>query len=127
MALPCSALLLLTFTAQALFVSPQEGTMNKSTLKLIFLAALVAAPTSVFAEVILQTRCTLDSLDIPGAKARVEWARRCGLTLNTGSVPNTGDPTNFFVSTLAADLATGPDFQGAKDYRENNPSRAFSG
>src|ERR1700759_1918671 len=101
--------------------------MTRSTLKLIFIAALVAAPASVFAEVIIQVRCTTDSLDIPQALQRLEWARKCGLTLNTGSVPNTGDPANFFESTLSGDLAAAPDFRGAKEYRENTPNRAFSG
>src|SRR5215510_4490927 len=95
-----------------------------ATLKLIFVAALVAALTSVLAQPILQIPCPSDRLNIPGAKARVEWARRCGLTLNTGSAPNTGNPANFFMSTLAADAQT---FLGAKDYRENDPNRAFSG
>ena len=98
--------------------------MNKATPRLILIAALLAASTPVFAEVIVQLPCSGDRLDVPGAIQRIEWARRCGLTLNTGSVPNTGDPTNFFESTLAADLAT---FQGAKEYKENNPLRAFSG
>src|ERR1700759_4392443 len=101
--------------------------MNRSTLKLIFIAALVSAPASVFAEIIIQARCTLDSLPPSAAIQRLEWARRWGLTLNTGSVPNTGDPANFFESTLAIDQASAPDFRGAKEYRENNPNRAFSG
>jgi hypothetical protein len=98
--------------------------MNRSTLKLTFAAALVAAPTSALAQFIEVLPCTPDALRIPAARARLEWARRCGLSLNTGSVPNTGDPNNFFTSTFAADLQT---FVGAKEYRENTPSRAFSG
>jgi len=98
--------------------------MNKSTLKLIFVAALVAGPTSVLAQPVEQLPCIGDSLNISAARARIEWARRCGLILNTGSVPNTGNPANFFESDKAADLAT---FVGAKEYRENDPNRAFSG
>jgi len=97
--------------------------MNKSTPKLIFVAALVAAPTPVLAQIVQQVACRPDFLDIPGAKARLEWARRCGLTLNTGSVPNTGNPLNFVESQKAADDVT---FVGAKEYRENVANRAFS-
>lgn len=88
------------------------------------IAALVAAPTVARAQPIVQLRCTIDSLDPTQATARLEWARKCGLLLNTGATPNTGNPENFFQSTKAADAAT---FEGANDYRENNTTRAFSG
>lgn len=88
------------------------------------LAAFVAAPTVARAQPIVQLRCTIDSLDPTAAAARLEWARKCGLLLNTGATPNTGNPNNFFQSTKAADAAT---FEGANDYRENNTTRAFSG
>jgi hypothetical protein len=104
--------------------------MNSSRLALT--AALVAAPMAVFvaaptvarAQPVIQQRCTIDSLTPAQATARAEWARRCGLTLNTGSAPNTGNPNNFFMSTKAADAATD---LGANDYRENNLARVFSG
>jgi hypothetical protein len=107
-----------------------EETMNTS--KLAFAAALLAAPAAMFvaaptvahAQPIIQQRCTIDSLTPAQATQRTEWARRCGLTLNTGAVPNTGNPNNFFQSTKAADVATG---LGANDYRENNLARVFSG
>jgi hypothetical protein len=96
--------------------------MNK--LKFIVTAALVAAPVSALAQPIMQARCTTDSLDTNKARQRVEWARRCGLTLNTGTIPNTGNPNAFFQSTKAFDAST---FLGANDYRENTSLRAFSG
>jgi hypothetical protein len=86
--------------------------------------ALVAAPTPAHAQPIIQQRCSIDSLDPTQAAARLEWARKCGLLLNTGAAPNTGNPENFFQSTKAADAAT---FEGANDYLENNTTRAFSG
>jgi len=95
-----------------------------SKFKLIFVAVLVAAPGTALAQPVIQSRCTTDSLDVNQAKARLEWARRCGLTLNTGSVPNTGNPNNFFMSSKAFDAAT---FLGANEYRENASARAFSG
>jgi hypothetical protein len=96
--------------------------MNK--FKLVFVAALAAAPTSVFAQSVQVVRCqTVDSIDIPTGLNRIEWARKCGLTLNTGSIPKTGNPANFFQSTKAADAAT---FLGANEYLENTTSQAFS-
>jgi len=95
--------------------------MNKS--KLFLIAALVAAPTSVFAQTIQQVRCAADSIDTPTAKNRLEWARKCSLTLNTGALPKTGNPANFFQSTKAADAAT---FLGANEYRESTTAQAFS-
>lgn len=94
-----------------------------NTSKLILVAALVAAPTSVFAQTIQQVRCTADSLSIGQATARLEWARKCGLTLNTGAAPKTGNPANFFQSLKAADANT---FAGANEYAENNTAQAFS-
>jgi hypothetical protein len=96
--------------------------MNKSTLKLIFAAALLASPTVALAQPTQQARCTTDSLDINQAVARLEWARKCGLTLNTGMTPNTGNPDNWFDSTFFD-----TSFNPAKEYQENNPNRAYSG
>lgn len=96
--------------------------MNKS--KLIFIAALVAAPSTVFAQTIQQTRCAIDSIDTVTAKKRLDWARKCGLLNNTGATPHTGNPANFFQSTKAADDQT---FTGANEYLENNTAQAFSG
>lgn len=91
--------------------------------KLIFVAALVAAPTPAFAQISVARCQTIDNIDIPTALNRIEWARKCGLTLNTGSVPKTGNPANFFLSTTTGDAAT---FQGAKEYLENTTAQAFS-
>lgn len=95
--------------------------MNK--VKLVFIAALVAAPTSAFAQIIQQTRCAIDSLSVQQATDRLAWARKCGLTRNTGAVPLTGNPANFFQSSKAADDVT---FVGANEYRENTTAQAFS-
>ena len=95
--------------------------MNK--IKLVFIAALVAAPTSVYAQIIQQTRCAIDSLSVQQAIDRLAWARKCGLTRNTGAVPLTGNPANFFQSTKAADDVT---FVGANEYRENTTAQAFT-
>lgn len=96
--------------------------MNKA--KLICAAALVAVPTSVLADTIQEVRCAVDSLSVTQAINRLAWARKCGLTLNTGAVPKTGNPANFFQSVKAADDMT---FVGANDYRENTTVQAFSG
>jgi hypothetical protein len=97
--------------------------MTKSMLQILLTAALVAAPAVVAAQPAQQARCTTDSLDPTQAALRVEWARKCGLTLNTGAVPNTGNPANWFDSTTAFDTAFNP----AKEYTENNSSRAYTG
>ncbi|HEU4733789.1 MAG TPA: Hint domain-containing protein [Kofleriaceae bacterium] len=96
--------------------------MKKS--KLIFIAVLVAAPASVFAQTVQETRCAIDSLSVTQALNRLNWARKCGLLNNTGAVPKTGNPLNFFQSTKAADEVT---FVGANDYAENTAVQAFSG
>jgi hypothetical protein len=96
--------------------------MNKS--KLVLIAALVAAPSSVFAQTIQEVRCAVDSLSVQQAVNRLAWARKCGLTLNTGAVAKTGNPANFFQSPKAADDVT---FVGANDYRESATTQAFSG
>jgi len=92
--------------------------------KLFLVAALAAVPTSTLADPITLARCTADQLSISNAHLRIEWARMCGLTRNTGTAPNTGNPANFFLSTRAADMAT---FMGAKEYRENDTSHAYTG
>jgi len=96
--------------------------MNKSTIKLIFAAAVLAAPTAVMAQPTQQARCTTDSLTIEQAALRIEWARKCGLTLNTGATPGTGNPNNWFNSSFFD-----TSFNPAKEYQENDPNRAYSG
>jgi hypothetical protein len=95
--------------------------MNK--FKLISIAAVIAAPTSVFAD-ITETRCAADSLSIPQAINRLAWARKCGLLNNTGATIHTGNPAAFFQSQKAADDMT---LVGANDYKENTTTAAFSG
>lgn len=97
--------------------------MNRSTLPLLFTVAVVAAPAVALAQPVQQARCTTDSLDPTQAAARLEWARKCGLNLNTGATPNTGNPNNWMDSTTSFDQTFGP----AKEYVENNPNRAYSG
>lgn len=43
------------------------------------------------AQPILLQRCNADSLDPTAAAARIEWARRCGLTLHVGNPANSFD------------------------------------
>jgi hypothetical protein len=95
--------------------------MNKSilpsVLKVALVAGLLAAPISAVAQPAQQFRCSTDSLDPTQALARLEWSRKCSLTTNTGG---TG---SWFDSLLAFDQTFNP----AKDYREINSSRAFTG
>jgi subtilisin-like proprotein convertase family protein len=101
--------------------------MSKSTLLLIFAAALIAAPTmscaideqnTVFAQS-QGSRCSTDNLGVAQAIARLEWARKCSLTLNTAG------PDNTFTSTRGA-FNNGGTLVGAPDYLENTTSRAYT-
>ena len=91
--------------------------MSKSILQLIFAAALIAAPTKVFAQ---GTRCSTDSLSVVQAIARLEWARKCSLTLNTAG------PNNTFTSSRGA-INNGGTLVGAPDYLENTTTKAYTG
>jgi len=95
--------------------------MTKTTLQFVLKAALVAAPlaasATAVAEPAQQFRCSTDSLDPTQALARLDWARRCGLLTNTGG------PASAFDSTMAFDQTFNP----AREYREINSSRAFTG
>jgi hypothetical protein len=42
-------------------------------------------PTPALATPILSIRCSIDALDIPTAKLRLEWARACGTRINVVS------------------------------------------
>jgi hypothetical protein len=91
--------------------------MNRSTLRLFVTTALVAAPAVGFADSVQQARCTSDSLDPAQAIARLEWARKCGLILNSGGWTNSFDSMWF-------DQAFNP----AKEYSEaSHPDKAYSG
>ncbi|HET9624875.1 MAG TPA: Hint domain-containing protein [Kofleriaceae bacterium] len=95
-----------------------------NTFKLVMIAALAAAPTSALAQSVQVVRCqTVDNIDIPTGLNRIEWARKCGLTQNTGALPHTGNPANFFQSTKAANAST---LQGANDYLENTTAAGYS-
>ena len=91
--------------------------MNKSMLKVVVNLALVAVPVSALAEPAQEWRCSTDSLAPTQALARIEWARKCALTTNTGG------PGSWVNSTRAFDTA----FNWAKEYIEINTSRAFTG
>jgi hypothetical protein len=86
-------------------------------LKLLLKAVLlVAIPTTALAQT-NEWRCNTDSLDPTQALARLEWARKCGLTTNTGGAG----------SSIVGSKAFDQTFQWARDYVEINTSRAFSG
>jgi hypothetical protein len=91
--------------------------MNKSTLKIILNVALITAPSAALADPIQEWRCSTDSLDPTMALQRLEWARKCGL------ITNTGGPASWFTSTRAFDQT----FNWAKEYREINTARAYTG
>jgi hypothetical protein len=88
------------------------------------LLALVAAaaPMAALAEPTQEFRCSQDSLDADQARQRLDWARKCGLLRNTAG------PASFFASTRAYDASVFPgSLIGAKEYRENTTTRAYSG
>lgn len=90
--------------------------MNRSA-KLIFAVIFAAVPATVFAQPVIQARCTTDSLDPVQAEARLEWARKCGLTRNTSG------PDSWFEDFAFFDQ----DFKPVKEYRELDEYKAFSG
>lgn len=111
--------------------------MGKSTLSLI--SALIAASTmscgletrdadtkdtdttnTVGSELTGPQRCALDSLNPAQAIQRIEWARKCGLTLNTAGSNST------FTSERGA-IVSGGTLVGAPDYLENTTTRAYTG
>lgn len=92
--------------------------MNK--LSLALMAALAAVPATALADGAQAVRCTtVDNLDIPTAMNRIEWARKCGLLVNSGT------PSNFFLSNKAFDSSS-TNFLGAKDYKEGSTAAAWS-
>ena len=93
--------------------------MNPFSRKMFLKAALLTIlPGTALAEPIQEWRCSTDSLDITQALARIEWARRCGLSSNT-----TG-PANFFASNKSLDKVT---FDWAREYKEGNLHKAYTG
>ena len=96
--------------------------MHKPTVLSVLQIALIAAPATALAEPQQEWRCNTDSLEPAEALQRLEWARKCGLTRNTGG------PTSWVFSTRSFDLAgLGTSNPWAKDYRETNTNRAFTG
>lgn len=61
-------------------------------VSLVVLAMVGAGVHQASAQPILLQRCNTDSLDPTAAAARIEWARRCGLTTHVGN-PNGGFDT----------------------------------
>lgn len=89
-----------------------------TTSKHLFLAAaLLSLPSVALAEPVREARCTTDSLAPQQARDRLDWARRCGLTMNSGGAGS------FINSTRTFDTSFGP----AKEYREVNLNKAYSG
>lgn len=88
--------------------------------KIVSLVVLVLAAAGIrqaSAQPILLQRCNADSLDPTAAAARIEWARKCGLTLHVGN-PNGGFDTGVPAANggnlyeyLEADPNTNPNGQ----------------
>jgi hypothetical protein len=97
--------------------------MSKSVVRIVLggAAAFVLFPTVAGAEPQQEWRCNVDSLMPSQAIIRTEWARKCGLLLNTAGA------ASFVTSTTHLDSNAQPAFAWAKEYVENNPSRAYSG
>ena len=90
--------------------------MRKSILLILLGLGMLTVPTAALAQPVLEMRCAADSLDGTAALQRIEWARRCALTTNSGG------PSSWFSSSRAFDTA----FNWAKEYREINLNRAYS-
>jgi hypothetical protein len=89
-------------------------------------AALVTLlPATVLAEPVQEWRCTSDSLETSQALQRIDWARRCGLLTNgSATTPNIAIGPN---NTIISDKAWDQTMDWAKDYKEANTNKAFSG
>jgi hypothetical protein len=79
---------------------------------LVVASTVVLLPTMAEAQPILLQRCSADSLDVAQATARIEWARKCGLTKNVGS------PTFGFDTGIPASNGG-----NLVDYQETDPNR----
>ncbi len=86
-------------------------------LKLAVVTVPLVSPLTASADVVQQFRCSTDSLDPAQALARLQWARKCGLSTNSGGAGSS------FASPMAFDMAFNP----AREYREANLNRAFTG
>jgi hypothetical protein len=66
--------------------------ITKLTLSAVIAASVVSLPSKpAFANVDMDVRCNNDSLDPTAARARLEWARYCGLKVNVVS-PSPANP-----------------------------------
>jgi subtilisin-like proprotein convertase family protein len=72
------------------------------------------------AAALTQARCSTDTINAAQALARLEWARKCALTLHTAGANST------FTSERGAILSGGT-LVGAPDYRENTTVNAYTG
>lgn len=82
--------------------------------------SLAVVPMASYAQPVVQARCSADSLDASQAAARLEWARKCGLTLNTGL-------SGSAVTTTAGYFQNTSPPQPAWEYYEINLDKAYSG
>ena len=100
--------------------------MKTSALKTVLKAALLSVlPATALAEPVQEWRCTTDSLDVNQALLRIEWARKCGLLTNgSATTPNVAIGAD---TTITSSKAFDQNFQWAKDYKEANTNRAFTG
>jgi hypothetical protein len=94
--------------------------MNKKVSRPILAAALTILPATALAEPVQEWRCNTDSLAPSQALQRIEWARKCGLTTNSGG------SGSYFTSTKAYEMSGGT-FVGAHEYAEINHGKAYTG
>ncbi len=64
----------------------------------ITLSGALLQPIAAHATPILQIRCQSDSIDIPTAKLRLEWARACGVKMNVQSPTNPPAPASTYLT-----------------------------
>ena len=100
--------------------------MNKK-LKggILVLTGIAMLPAQVMASPILQQRCSADSLSVEEAAARIEWARKCGLTVNVGTPAgdatfDTGIPASNGGSLIDYTEADDRNPEGESVYSGNN-------
>jgi hypothetical protein len=88
-------------------------------------ALVILLPTTVLGQTLQQSRCASDNLSVPQAQQRLEWARKCGLLTNgSATTPNVPIGPN---NTIISDKAWDQSMDWARDYKEANPHKAFSG
>lgn len=97
--------------------------MNLKLVSPILVAAIALVPAAALAQVAQGARCQSDSLDTTQVIARLDWARQCGLRINSGGA------SSWIDSVHALDAVSTPPslIVWAKDYVEIDHSHAFSG